>query len=82
MKCPKCESENVNVQVVNEVKLKKAHHSVIWWLLLGWYWVPLKWLFLTIPALIVKIFGHKKQKVVNKTTNKAVCQNCGYTWEV
>jgi len=82
MKCPKCESENVNVQVVNEVKLKKAHHSVIWWLLLGWYWVPLKWLFLTIPALIVKIFGHKKQKVVNKTKSKAVCQNCGYTWEV
>ncbi len=82
MKCSKCGSENVTVQVVNEVELKKAHHGVIWWLFWGWYWVPIKWLFLTLPALIVKIFGHKKQKVVNKTASKAICQNCGNTWNV
>ena len=62
MKCAKCGSENVTVQVINEVKLKNKHHGVIWWLFIGWWWIPFKWLFLTIPALIIKIFGGKKQK--------------------
>lgn len=38
MNCPKCGSENVNVQVVNEVELKNKHHSVIWWICIGWLW--------------------------------------------
>lgn len=80
MKCAKCGSENVTVQVINEVKLKNKHHGVIWWLFIGWWWIPFKWLFLTIPALIIKIFGGKKQKAVNKTVTKCVCQNCGNTW--
>lgn len=80
MKCAKCGSENVTVQVINEVKLKNKHHGVIWWLFIGWWWIPFKWLFLTIPALIIKIFGGKKQKAVNITVTKCVCQNCGNTW--
>ncbi len=27
MKCPKCASENVNVQMVSESQLKNKHHS-------------------------------------------------------
>jgi len=30
----------------------------------------------------VKIFGHKKQKLVTKQRTMCVCQNCGYTWEI
>lgn len=82
MKCSKCGSQNVNITVVNEVKLKNAHHGILWWLFIGCWWVPIKWLFLTIPALIFKIFGHKKQKAVNKTKKIAVCQDCGHTWEI
>lgn len=81
MKCPKCKSENVNVQVINEVEIKKKHHGILWWMLLGWYWVPIKWIFLTVPALIVKLFGHKKQKVKNKQKTMCICQDCGHTWE-
>ena len=80
--CPKCGSENVNVQAINQVKLKDKHHGVIWWLFWGWYWVPIKWLFLTLPALIFKIFGHKKQKAVNKVVTMCTCQDCGNSWKI
>lgn len=80
MKCPKCGCENVNVQAVNEVSLKDVHHGCLWWAFVGWWWIPIKWLCLTIPALLFAIFGHKKQKTVNKTITKCICQNCGYTW--
>ena len=29
MKCPKCNSENVTVQVVNETELKEKKHGVL-----------------------------------------------------
>lgn len=80
MRCPKCNSENINVQAINNVKLKTAHKGCFWWCLIGWWWIPIKWFFLTIPALIVKIFKPKKQKIVTKTKSIAVCQNCGYKW--
>ena len=82
MKCPKCGSENVNIQVLNEVKMKNAHHGFFWWICIGWWWIPVKWLFLTVPALLAKIFIPKKQKTVNKTVKNAVCQNCGHNWNI
>ncbi len=80
MLCPKCGSNNVNVQVINEVYLKNKHQGCLWWLFIGCWWVPFKWLVLTVPAIILKIFGRKKQKVINKNRSTAVCQNCGYRW--
>lgn len=80
MKCKKCGSENVTAQVINEVYLKDKHHGMIWWMLCGWWWIPMKWFFLTVPALLVAIFSHKKQKIRNKAVTKCVCQSCGYTW--
>lgn len=76
--CPKCGSSNVSIQVVNEAYLKNKHHGFFWWILIGWWWVFFKWLFLTIPALICKIFGiGKRKKIVNKQKKVAVCQQCG-----
>ena len=80
MVCPKCNSENVNVQVINEVNMKNKHHGIIWWIFIGVWWVPIKWLVFTLPALIFLIFGRKKQKVVNKHITKCICQDCGYSW--
>lgn len=80
MQCPKCGSENVQTTVVNEVKLKNKHHGVLYWLCVGWYWEPIKWLCLTVPALIVAIFKPKKQKAVNKQKTVHVCQSCGHSW--
>ncbi len=82
MKCSKCGSDNISIQVVNEVKLVTKHHSIIWWLLIGWWWLLIKWLFLTVPALIFKIFHKKDKKAINKTKKIAVCQNCGNTFNI
>lgn len=82
MKCPKCQNENVNIQIINEEKMVTKHHSIVWWLLIGWWWIPIKWLYLTIPALIFKIFHKKNQKAINKAKKIAVCQNCGYTFKI
>ena len=82
MKCPKCGSENVSTQVVNEVELKNKHHNILWWIFVGWWWLLFKWLFLTVPALFAKIFIPRKQKTVNHHKTMCVCQNCGKTWNL
>ena len=82
MKCPKCGSENVNVQMVSESQLKNKHHSILYWLFIGWWWRPLLWICLTMPMIFVKLFGHKKQKLVTKHSSMAVCQDCGHSWKV
>ncbi|MBQ3905767.1 MAG: hypothetical protein II743_03285 [Lachnospiraceae bacterium] len=82
MTCPKCGSAYVNVQMINEAKLRNVHHSIFWWIFVGWWWIPVKWLCFTVPALIFKIFGHKKQKIVNNIKTVCVCQNCGYSWRI
>lgn len=81
MYCPRCGSANVNAQMVSETQLKTKHKGCIWWLCVGWWWVPIKWLFLTVPALIVKIFSPKKQKLKTKHHSMFVCQNCGHSWK-
>lgn len=81
MKCPKCGSENVNVQLINQVKLKDKHKGFMYWCFVGWWWIPMKWFFFTLPALIIAIFKPKKQKAVNKTITQCVCQSCAYTWK-
>ena len=80
MKCPVCGSENVNIQIVTETKLKNKHHGIVWWLCIGWWWVPIWWLCFTIPALIIKIFAPKKQKLKQRHKTVRVCQNCGHKW--
>ena len=81
MNCPKCGSNNVNIQVVNESHLSKAHHGIGWWLCIGWWWIPMKWFCFFWLALIFKIFGvGGRKKIVNTTKKIKVCQNCGHTW--
>lgn len=81
MVCPKCKGNNVNTQIVNEAHLKNKHHGLLWWLFVGWWWVPIKWIFLTIPALIGALFFRRK-KIVNKQKTMCVCQSCGHSWEI
>ncbi len=83
MICPKCNSDNVTVQIVNESKLVTKHHGILWWLFIGWWWLLFKWLFLTVPALIFKIFGIGKRKEIKNIQKKvAVCQSCGNSWNI
>ena len=78
MKCKKCGSENVNVQVVGVVKRK--HHGLSYWLCFGWFIDLMLWIFLTIPRLIAAIFRPKKVKT--KIERYAVCQECGHKWKI
>ena len=80
--CPRCHGTNVNIQAINNIQLEDKRHGCAWWIFVGWWWVPIKWLFFTLPALIIKIFKPKKQKVVNTVHSFAVCQSCGYQWRV
>lgn len=80
MTCPKCHSENVNVQMVTETKLVRKHHGIFWWLLIGWWWVPIWWICFTLPALIVQIFAPKRYKTKSKHKSVCVCQTCGHHW--
>lgn len=82
MKCPKCGSENVNVQMVTESQLKNKGKGCAYWLFIGWWFEPLMWFFLTIPMLLGKMFGRKNQKLVTKHKSMAVCQDCGNHWRV
>lgn len=70
MRCKKCNSENVSVQTTTYTKTKSR--SLLWNLLMliltGGLW------------LIWMLIRKKKEKVINKTY--AVCQDCGYKWEV
>lgn len=82
MNCSNCGSNNISIQVVNEQKLVTKHHSIIWWLCIGWWWVPFKWIFLTFPALIFAIFVGKRKKIKNIQRKVAVCQSCGNVWNI
>ena len=82
MQCIKCGSNNVNIQVVNESKLVTKHHGLIWWICIGWWWIFFKWIFLTIPALIIAIFVGKRKTIKNIQRKVAVCQECGNTWDI
>lgn len=76
--CKKCNSSNVTVQAVTEIKKKRK--GLLYWLFIGWWLEIFMWLFLTLPWLIIKIFKPRKYK--SKITRIAVCQDCGYSWKV
>lgn len=44
-----------NVFVMNNLK-----HGVVWWLCIGWWWRPIKYIF---GCLLASLFSFKKMKV-------------------
>ena len=85
MRCPKCHSTFVDVQVVTDVRTVKVHHSILWWVFIGWWWLPVKWIFFTFWAFIAKVLSvllGTRRRVVTERATLAVCQNCGHTWYV
>lgn len=82
MRCKKCNSENVTIQIINTAVLKRKHHSIFYWIFIGWWLEIFLWLFLTIPRLLFFIFVPRRRKIVNKQVKTAVCQDCGFSWTV
>lgn len=73
MKCPKCGSENVNVQVVNS-KIKTNHTGIIHACGRLLLIVCTVGLWLLVPS--------RKENSKIKSKSVAVCQNCGNQWNI
>lgn len=69
MVCPKCGGRNVTVQALEE-RRKTGCLTVILYIILA---CTVLGLLIVIPLLLRK---------KTKTTTYAVCQDCGYRWEV
>lgn len=73
MKCPKCGSENVNVQVVN-TKIKTNHTGILHAIARGMLILCTCGLWLLVPS--------RKENSKVKNGSMAVCKNCGKSWKV
>lgn len=68
MKCPKCKSEDVKVQIVSEEVVRTYKHSLFYRLLIGWWLKPIIWI-CTLPFRMIgnaltelrQIFQHRAQ---------------------
>ncbi len=80
MKCKKCGSDDIKVSTITEKRIETQKKGCLWWLFIGWIWVPVKWIFFTIPALVFKLFGAGRKKVRTSKTTIRECKNCGYKW--
>lgn len=81
LQCEKCGSSNVQVQLLNQIDLKVKRKGIIWWTLIGWWFITIKWLFFFWLALIIKILKPKKYKTINRVEKHFVCNNCGHSWQ-
>lgn len=79
MNCNKCGSDNVRIQVVNEV-VTKPRHGFLWWLFIGWWWRLIWFICFGLWYILFCAIRGKKTKNVQKSV--AVCQNCGNRWTV
>ena len=74
MRCIKCGSENVNVQLVNESKRRGCLSSIIS------FTIKLILIFVSFILWIISLLIPKVKRI--KTNKYAVCQNCGYSWKI
>ncbi len=80
MICPRCGSDDCTAQIVTSTQLVTAHHGLLWWVFLGWWWVPLKWVCFFPLALLAKIFAPRRQKLNQQIGSMWVCHSCGNVW--
>lgn len=92
MKCPKCRSTNIDIQVMQEntqsktitktkSKYKERGHGCLWWLIIGWWWWVIDlmlWVSLFFPRLVIQLF--KKRKYKGKSKSVSTTKN-NYTYK-
>ncbi len=88
MRCPKCGSPNVDVQLYQEnqggetvtrttSKYREKGHGCLWWLLIGWWWWIvdlLLWIFVFPFRFLVQLFKKKKYVGNSTTVSSTNCQ--------
>lgn len=72
IKCPKCGSNNVTFQLVNEQKKRGCLASIIV------FFIKLILFIVSIIIWLISLLIPKSSKT--KTKKYAICQNCGYSW--
>ncbi len=82
MKCKKCGSTFINIEIISEAKLKTKRKTWLYWLTIGWLIEPMLWIFLTLPKLVYELFIPKRVKLKTTTRKIAVCQTCGTSWDI
>lgn len=73
MVCPKCQSENVKVDMI-QVKGKTNNAGPIYWLIRGTLILCTAGLWLLVPT--------RRGNTKFKNKPMAICQSCGNTWNV
>ena len=77
MKCPKCGSENVSIQAIQTSGKMKTNKRGCLWTIGRWTLIVCT---LGLWLLVGKSNGKGKMKYTNK--NRAICQNCGNSWNI
>lgn len=72
--CPKCGSNNVTIQLIQEQKKRGCLTSIM--ILL----VKIVLFFINLIIWVISLLIPKGHKT--KTNKYAVCQNCGHTWKI
>lgn len=80
--CPKCQSNIIQVQAVSNTYSIKKGHGCAYWIFIGWWLELILWIFFTIPRILIALFMPKRQKIVSEAHTIAVCQSCGYSWNI
>lgn len=76
MKCNKCESENVKVETVSNVKSMGGQVPL-------WYWFGFVWMIdICCLGLIYRGLKRAGKKTKTNVETYAVCQNCGHRWKL
>lgn len=77
LRCPKCKKYHVEAQAVFDVKEEPKHGCGYYvYLFCGGFIIEI------LLAPFKLIFGGNKRKISAKTRTYAVCQDCGYRWEI
>ncbi len=82
MKCPRCGSENVNVQMVSEQVVRTYDHSLFYKLFFGWWMWFFKFLLKLCFSMFTFFLPKKNKTTFTEHKTMAVCQKCGHTWQV
>lgn len=77
LRCPKCKKYHVQAQAVFDVQEEKKKHGCgyLIYLFCGG-------IFIEILAAPFKLLSGKKRTLNAQTRTYAVCQDCGYRWEI
>lgn len=81
MICPKCGSDNIRIEVVNTIQLKRKRNW-FYWICGLWIIDMFLWIGFFLFRLIIQLLKGKSYKTTNKIEKHLICNNCGYDGKI